>query len=308
MNVFLDTQQNKKKRLFSKTVILILILVGFVILLNSFSYKIKNIFYSASMPFHQTFWKAGSSVAGLLEPVFNFTNLKNENNNLKQENEKLMSQIFAMQNLRTENEALRDAMFCGREEELNLLMADVIGLDDDQDYIMLNKGLADGVAKDMPVISKDNVLFGKVAEVYENFSKIMLISNKNSVVDVKITNISQPVVAQEQPKEETKTEEKSTENQQVKEPVAKALNVFGAVKGKENFKVFLDLVPLESEIAEGDILTTSALDGIYPKNLLVGKIISKQVNDLKPFKTAEVEPYFNVKSLDKLFLVTNYKQ
>jgi len=260
------------------------------------------------MPFHQTFWKAGSSVAGLLEPVFNFTNLKNENNNLKQENEKLMSQIFAMQNLITENEALRDAMFCGREEELNLLMADVIGLDDDQDYIMLNKGLADGVAKDMPVISKDNVLFGKVAEVYENFSKIMLISNKNSVVDVKITNISQPVVAQEQPKEETKTEEKSTENQQVKEPVAKALNVFGAVKGKENFKVFLDLVPLESEIAEGDILTTSALDGIYPKNLLVGKIISKQVNDLKPFKTAEVEPYFNVKSLDKLFLVTNYKQ
>ena len=82
--------------------------------------------------------------------------------------------------------------------------------------------------------------------------------------------------------------------------------VYGAVKGKGWLAVYLDLVPVDSEINSGDVLITSALEGIFPKDLLVGKITSKDKNDLKPFQTASIDPFFDVKKTDKLFVITDY--
>jgi cell shape-determining protein MreC len=48
---------------------------------------------------------------------------------------------------------------------------------------------------------------------------------------------------------------------------------------------FLHLsVSTDSKINNGDILTTSALEGIFPKDLLVGKIIEKEFVITLPLK------------------------
>jgi len=131
----------------------------------------------------------------------------------------------------------------------------------------------------MAVISQHNVLFGKVLKVYEDFSKVMLLSNKSSVIDVRV---------------------------QQDDPEGTPIN--GAIKGRGGLAVYLDLVPIDEEISEGDILVTSALEGTFPKDLLVGKVVEKYKDDQKPFQQAWVEPFFDIKNTDNLFVVTGYKK
>jgi len=82
--------------------------------------------------------------------------------------------------------------------------------------------------------------------------------------------------------------------------------VYGAVKGSGNLSVYLDLVNSNSKLNENDVLVTSGLEGIFPKDLLVGKITSVSQNDLKPFQTAKVQPFYDVQNIDHLLVITNY--
>src|SRR5207237_1162769 len=84
--------------------------------------------------------------------------------------------------------------------------------------------------------------------------------------------------------------------------------IHGALKGGGNFSIYLDLVDSDSDIKEGDVLVTSALEGIFPPDLLIGKITSSDKNDIKPFQTAKVQPFFDIKNIDNLFVITNYKK
>jgi len=275
MDIFL----RKQKSAFLKILVSVAVFFIFIFILNFFQSSIKNFFYYVSSPAQKVLWHAGNSTAGFLIPFLNSKNLEKENAELKTENQKLLSQISFLQNLRTENQALRDVISREAPKDMTLLLADVSGLDSEQDFILINKGSDDGVKKDMPVISQQKVLFGKVFEVFKNFSRVILISDKNNVIDIKV----RPAGLEAQP-------------------------VYGALKGSGRLSGYLDLIPLNSEIKENDVLVTSALDGVYPKDLLVAKIAKINENDLKPFLTAVVELFFDIKNLDKLFVVMDYKQ
>ena len=276
---FMDIFLRKQKSAFLKILVSVAVFFIFIFILNFFQSSIKNFFYYVSSPAQKVLWHAGNSTAGFLIPFLNSKNLEKENAELKTENQKLLSQISFLQNLRTENQALRDVISREAPKDMTLLLADVSGLDSEQDFILINKGSDDGVKKDMPVISQQKVLFGKVFEVFKNFSRVILISDKNNVIDIKV----RPAGLEAQP-------------------------VYGALKGSGRLSGYLDLIPLNSEIKENDVLVTSALDGVYPKDLLVAKIAKINENDLKPFLTAVVELFFDIKNLDKLFVVMDYKQ
>ena len=80
----------------------------------------------------------------------------------------------------------------------------------------------------------------------------------------------------------------------------------GVVKGKGGLGLYLDKIEKEKEIFEGDLLVTSALGGFFPKDLLVGKIISIKRSDIEPFQTAEIVPNFNLNELDTLFVIDSF--
>jgi rod shape-determining protein MreC len=209
--------------------------------------------------------------------LFNGVSLFKENENLKQENQKLLSQVAAIQSILQGNQAQSDVSTSCQDSGFNLVMAGVSGLDGDN--ISINKGLADGISEGMPVISQQGVLFGRVLKAYKNFSQIILISNKNSIVNVKI---------------------------QQSDPLFPEIN--GVVKGNGGLNAYLDLIPISSEINFGDILVTSAIDKAFPKDLLVAKIIQEEKNDQKPFQQARIDLFFDVTKSDNLFVITNYKR
>ncbi len=280
MNGLKNISINKKNNILLKGLAGAAVLFLFIFVLNFFNAQIKNSFYFLSYPVQKVFFAAGETASGYLKPVFNVGNLAKENENLKRENEKLLFQISLLQAIEKGNRALIDMSLQSQNRDFTTVMAEIYGLDG-KDALSINKGSADGILEGMPVINQQGVLFGKTFEVYKNFSKVVLISNKNSVISVKVQQSAADL---------------------------SALEIDGVVKGNGGLEVYLDLVPVDEQINEGDVLVTSVLEGVFPKDLLVGKITKKEKNDQKPFQQAHVEPFFSLDNINNLFVITNYKQ
>ena len=262
-----------------------IVLLFLICILGYFTSPIKNIFYTISSPVQKTFWTAGESSSLFFGSFFKGGALLKENENLKNENQKLLSQVAILQSVEQGNKAQSDVSLSCQNSGLKYVMAGVIGLDDN-DILSINKGSADGVSVGMPVISQESVLFGKISQVYNNFSRIMLVSNKNSVVNIKVQQMS------------AGSTDGSSESKEID----------GVVRGNGGLSAYLDLIPISSEINQGDVLLTSAIDKSFPKDLLVAKVTQIQKDDQKPFQQAQLSLFLNVKTTDNLFVVTNYKQ
>jgi len=261
----------------------VLFILGF---LNIFILSIKNSFYVFSEPLQKTFWSAGESSSSFLASLLNAGSLAKENEDLKSQNDQLLSQLALLQSTQQGNQEQGEASAFYQNSGFKLLMAGVIGLEDN-DILSINKGSADGISEGMPVINRQNVLYGKIFKVYKNFSEVMLISSKNSVVNVKI---------------------QQNQNNQDLQDASKNIEVDGVIKGNGNLSAYLDLIPISSAINPQDVLVTSAIDKFFPKDLLAAKIDQVQKNDQNPFQQAKINLYFDIRSVDNLFVITNYKQ
>ena len=277
MNSFKNFSIRHKNKNWPKILIGGVVLLVLLFVLNIFNPSIKNYFYTVSSPIQKTFWGAGESSSFVLGSLFNGVTLSKENEGLKDENQKLLSQVAALQSIEQGNQAQSDVSATCQNSGFKLVMAGVSGLNND--ILSINKGSANGISEGMPVISQQGVLFGKILKVYKNFSQIMLVSNKNSIVNVKV-----------QQNDITKPE------------------IDGVVKGNGGLSAYLDSIQIQDTINQGDVLVTSALDKAFPKDILVGKINFIEKNDQKPFQQAQISLSLDVKTTDNLFVITNYKR
>lgn len=253
-------------------IFLILLIIPLIFLLNFYRNEVKNFFYLISKPIQKSLWRAGDVISDFFEAIMKIKKLKEEVDSLRIKNQELMAEIISLQEFKKENEILREALKIGLEKEFKLVFAEIIGKDPTKDSILIDKGSNDGLSQGLPVITKQKVLIGKVDEVYKNFSKIQLITAKENSFDVEI----------------------------------REREVIALVKGKGNFNFYLDLVPREKEIKEGDLVITSALGGIFPKGLLVAEIKKIKKSDIEPFQQAEISPLFDLKELEMVFVILEW--
>ena len=261
-------------KLFSLKSIIIIILIVFFLALNllNLTPKVKNFFYLISSPFQKSLQKEAIRISNFFGAVKEYKRLKEENEELKSRNRELLSQNLRLLELKKENKILREALDINLEKEFKLVLAEVIEKDIFEDSILINKGLKDGILKDMPVITKEKTLIGKVSQVYDDFSRVILISNKKSSFDAQI---------------------------QEKE-------IKGVVKGKGDYQVLFDLIPKEKEVNKGDLVVTSVLGGVFPKGLLVGEVEKVLKNDIEPFQRAKIKLAFDIRRTETVFVITNF--
>jgi len=258
-------------------IIIILLIALFAILnLTPAKKETKNFFYLISSPVQKTFWRAGMETSDFFEMISEMKNLKKENEELKLRIQELISENISLKELKKENEILRQALKIGLQEEFKLEFSQVTGIDISGDTILINKGLKDGVSKDLSVITEQKTLVGRISEVYKNFSKVQLITYKGISFAAEIEDYNQ------------------------------GTPILGEMKGKGNLKLFLDRLPQEREIKKGDIVITTALGGIFPKGLLVGEIQEIFKSDIEPWQQAEVKPAFDIKELETLFIILEF--
>jgi rod shape-determining protein MreC len=254
-----------------RRLILLLLAVLILFLLNFYQREVKNFFYKISEPIQKIFWRAGMKVSIFFETISEIKRLKSENEELKLKNQELLSQIANLNEFKKENENLREALGLGLEKEFKISLAQITSRDISQDFVVVNKGLKDGIEENMPVITSQKILVGKIYQVYKNYSRVMLITNKESSFGGRIVG-------------------KET---------------LGEVAGKGNLKVIFDLIPPEKEISQGDIVETTVLGGVFPKGLLVGQIGKIQKSDIQSLYQAEILPLFDLDKLENVFIILN---
>jgi len=311
-----------------KKLIIGVLIVLLVLSFNFFQSPVRNFLFSISSPVQRFLWVKGSSLSNFMLAIKTSQQLESKNRELQRQNKNLIYRISQLEDLKKENDFLREAVNTEMQKDFELKLTQVISKGTKQDVILINKGESERVKKVSPVITQNKVLIGKTSKVYKDFSKVSLISNPGFVFDVNIKRFKK----EEEPKKITKesvneiekqtikNEENQTsedkerqaneeeDNQSIEETTNKTAEIIisAVAKGQGNSQIILDLVPGEAIIKKGDVVFTSALGGIFPKGLLVGKVERIKKDDTKPFQTAEVNPSFNLSQIEKLFIITDF--
>ena len=246
--------------------ILVILILGF------FQNGIKNFFCLKSQSTQKELWRRGDAFSDFFEGIFQGKKFKEENERLKERNQELLTENVSLYRFKDENEVLREALNVELGREFHLVLADLLSKDVSGDFILISKGIKDGLLVGMPVVNKQKVVLGKIIEVSDRFSRVILVSNKETFFPVKIEN----------------------------------LEVTAIVRGKGNSRLSLEEVPQEKEIEKGDIVITSALGGDFPAGLLIGEIGNIEQSDVETFQKAEVVPFFKIEELENVFVITNF--
>jgi rod shape-determining protein MreC len=201
---------------------------------------------------------------------------------LREQNALLESQVTQLQTQLIEmEERLAEAQVCfalldfGRTNpQYEYIAATVIGREISPflQYIIIDKGSEDGVRHGMPVVTQQG-LVGRVDAVIANASRVKLITDSTSVVNVFLQS-------------------SETEAQ-----------LLGSLTGD----VSLDMIPLDATVEPGDVVLTSGLGGNYPPNIFIGQVLSVQKRENALFQTATVQPIVDFTSINAVLVVVNFE-
>ncbi|HEB13720.1 MAG TPA: rod shape-determining protein MreC, partial [candidate division CPR3 bacterium] len=182
----------------------------------------------------------------------------------------LLQELAELTDIKKENEELRKTLDFTLKEDFTIAEGEILWKDPSQDVLVVRTG--DGIESGMPVITPEKIAVGRVEEVLGEFSRIRLLSHTQSSTDV--------VVGEHR--------------------------IGGVIKGEGRFGATIDLIPQEAVIEVGDVVLTSSLGGIFPKNFLVGRVGEVLQSDLEPFQRAVLDPSFDISLHHLLLIITNY--
>ncbi len=197
---------------------------------------------------------------------------------LKKENNKLKTIVIDYYDVKRENaQYLKFYDFKKENKGLKFKPSKVISRNlDDMFYgFTLDKGKNDGISVNSPVIS-ENGMIGRVDEVF---------ANKCTVKTVLSPDFKAGVV-----------DSKTGDN---------GVLVGNAKLADQNLSGMMYL-SMQNSIQPDDIIVTSGLGGIYPKNLPIGKVKKLNYDDFDSSVYAEIEPYNDIKNIVDVFIVTEF--
>ncbi len=134
--------------------------------------------------------------------------------------------------------------------------------------VIIDKGASDGVKRSMPVVVSEGIV-GQVIEVSLYYSKVLLIIDQNSAVDV----------------------------------LCQRTRARGVLKGGAHNRCQLKYVLRKADIRVGDIVISSGLDGVYPKGLCLGRVSGLSKQNAGVFQNVQVDPFVDFDKLEEVLVL-----
>jgi rod shape-determining protein MreC len=228
-------------------------------------------------PVQSIVYKGTNGIKETLDFFLNFSEVKAQNKELVDKNQELENKLSTYSDLKEENDRLRQVLkFAEDRNNYNYIACDITGYSGGNflDGYIVNKGKNDNIQKGMIVIAAQG-LVGQVTSVGNTESIVQSLVNENISVSVMV--------------ESTR-------------------DATGFIKGykdsqNRNLAKVYDL-PMESEVKEGDVIMTSGIGRLYPKEIRIGEVISVQEDKVMVMKNAVVKPYVDFNKLEELFIVS----
>lgn len=205
--------------------------------------------------------------------------LQAENDALKEEVRKLREQLVDYYEVKQKNEQYETVLELKKaNKDYQMLPATVIGRDPNDVFysFSIDQGSLNGVSKNDPVITGDGVV-GWVSEVYATSSQVTTLFSPNTKIGA---------IAKE----------------------TRDTGVTGCdIKLADQGVIKLAYLTSENTIEPGDIITTTGLSGMYPKDLLIGTVKELAYEDNSVSQYAVVEPFVDVKNVRDVFVITDFE-
>lgn len=203
-----------------------------------------------------------------------------DNQTLKTEIAELRQNSINVAEILAENERLRLMLeYKKATTQFDFVTAQVIARDPGTwtSIIMINRGVADGLVKDMPVVTAQG-LVGSIVNVYSNAAKVQLILDPRTAVGAL-----------------------------VQRPESR---VAGIVEGSSSNSPSPHMVNIarDADIIKGDKIITSGFGGIYPKGLLVGEVLDIVNDEGGLLKYAVLKPAVDFDRLEEVLIIVGLHQ
>ena len=232
-------------------------------------YATTPVYWVADIPARVSTW---------IDDVFVYrTDLLEENEYLREELLVAQQELQLLESLASENSRLLELNDATQAIEGEVVPAEIINISPDpySKRVLINKGARDGVFAGQPLIDA-NGLMGQVDEVLPFTSWVLLITDSHHVTPIEVNRNGERALARGSRSTATELE--------------------------------LEFVTQTQDMLAGDLLVSSGMGQIYPKNYPVAEIISVYVDPGQDFASIKAKPLAQINSTRHVMLVFNQER
>ncbi|HEX4346185.1 MAG TPA: rod shape-determining protein MreC [Vicinamibacterales bacterium] len=208
------------------------------------------------------FKNAWSGYVGLRE-------VRSDNTALKAQLSSLEVQLQEQRALADRSRGLEQLLELRDQSNLRTAAAEIIaaGATPEFQTVTIDKGSLDGIKADMAVIAPGGVV-GRVVISTPRAAKVQLIIDRNAAAGA----------------------------------IVERSRAQGAAVGSGESRLRMDFVPEVADVAQGDTVMTSGIDGIFPKGFVIGKVESVEKSGTA-YKEILIRPAVDFASLEQVLVV-----
>ncbi|MCG9966995.1 rod shape-determining protein MreC [Pelotomaculum terephthalicicum JT] len=236
---------------------------------------LEAMFRDAIAPVQTGFNWLGKQTSHLISFPVSMYRAGERNQALEEKVASLESQIIQLNEYKLENERLTSLLNYKQvmAETYDLIAASVVGRDPGNWFgnITLNRGTSDGVEENMTVLTPEG-LVGRVISVSSSTCEVLLITDPRSGVGSII--------------QDTRTS--------------------GIVEGTTASSGMTRMIhiPNSATVEAGQVVITSGLGSIFPKNIPVGRITDIRSEPSGMFNSADIQPFADLSRLEEVLIIS----
>jgi rod shape-determining protein MreC len=194
----------------------------------------------------------------------------NENESLRAAILELEREVGAAREHASENMRLRGLLQVASDHHAEGIAASVIGGDPSgwSKGVIINRGSSSGVREGMAVVHAVGVV-GQVIAVQSDAARVLLVSDPTSGVDVLLQDS----------------------------------RARGVLEGAGDNVCELKFIAKDAQVKTGETILTSGMDGVFPKGIVVGRVIQTGQTPGSLFQAIEVRPAVDFSKLEEVLII-----
>ncbi|NLM73185.1 MAG: rod shape-determining protein MreC [Clostridiaceae bacterium] len=270
------------RRIFTNKIFVFSLIVVLLLTLAAVSYNekngvnvISNIISIPAVPFQKAVTFMDEKISDFFGYFEDIKKTKAENEELRQRINELEQEILDIEKLKKENRELRDVLnYKNQYEEYEFLGSSIIAKDPGNwfDVFTIDRGSKDQITVDSPVVTAYG-LVGRISKIDAFSSKVVSIIDMDSTVSARLSKSRDLIV------------------------------VRGDLELRNQGQCRADYIPPDADVQPGDTVETSGIGGIFPKGIVIGKVVKVVKNEGQYDSYAIIEPVVDFKRLEEVIVL-----
>ena len=199
-----------------------------------------------------------------------------QNELLRSQNEELRLQLARTEGTVRENDRLRELLKWQQKQKRGKYKLGSVVLRDPANWwrtVEIDLGTRDGISNNLPVLSANGALVGRIAFASLTRSQVVLVGDPNCKVSARIDNAGRDT------------------------------GVIGGSGPLESEFVEVSYLPRSADLKPGQNVWTSGWGGVFPKDMLIGLVVDSRPEESGLYSVARVKLSANLSALEEVWVV-----